>query len=495
MSMLYLKYIDSGLPVLIHAILCILAYLVWSVAALLIGPVICLFRTFKFFETSLIKYKRFGTIFSTYDVPFLHETENNRNYIVGLIRVQGEPNITELRKWVLYRLFESKSELDETYKRLSQRIRRRYLSYVWEDEDCFNIKQHMKMFKGATPRTEAEEQKIFENLATEDISRNISPWLFKIIPTANKKSYLIFVKFHHTIGDGFAMVGLLSRLVDKRPEFLNFSKSTRKTNFMANPIKRAITGIITGPLAMLVLVFSFRIKNPFRAKTPPVKKIVSWTPPISLDLVRRIKTKTESTVNDVMMSCLAGAIRRYLSEVRQKKPQDFPIAMTFNARSSSAKLADTIPLGNKSGGLFLSLPVSVENPIERLDITRARLNKLKTLSHPHLFSFLYFSVIGGLPELIGRISTYSINRHASMIVSNVPGPTEPIFILGSPIESIVFTPPLHGDVGMAASVFSYNKKIRVTLMSDKTIVRDLPRLTNFFTQEVQRLEEIILLND
>uniref|UniRef100_A0A7M5XFF5 Uncharacterized protein n=1 Tax=Clytia hemisphaerica TaxID=252671 RepID=A0A7M5XFF5_9CNID len=97
-----------------------------------------------------------------------------------------------------------------------------------------------------------------------------------------------------------------------------------------------------------------------------------------------------------MMSCLAGAIRRYLSEVCQKKPQDFPIAMTFNARSSSAKLADTIPLGNKSEGLFLSLPISVENPIERLDITRARLNKLKTLSHPHLFSFLYFSVIGGL---------------------------------------------------------------------------------------------------
>ena len=128
-------------------------------------------------------------------------------------------------------------------------------------------------------------------------------------------------------------------------------------------------------------------------------------------------------------------------------------------------------------------------------MTKNRLNKLKTLSHPHLFSFVYFTVVGGLPEIVGRLSTYSVNKHVSMIMSNVPGPTEPIYILGSPIESIVFTPPLHGDVGMVASVFSYNQKIRLTIMSDKTIVHDLPQLTKFFTEEVQRLEELLLLND
>lgn len=293
MSMLYLKYIDSGLPFLLHAILCLLAYVFWSFAAVVIGPVVCVYRAYKFFEVSLIKFRGLGTIFNTYDVPFMHETENNRNFIIGLIRVQGEPDITALRKWLMFRLFENREKLDETYTRLSQRIRKYYCSsYVWEDEEDFNIKQHMKIYEGVLPRNEAEEQKIFEKLATEEIKRNISPWLFKIIPCKNKKSYLIFVKFHHTIGDGFAMVGLLSRLVDKRPEFVDFSRNTRKTNFMANPIKRAVTGIITGPLAMLAIVFSFGIKNPFRAKKPPVKKTISWTPAISLDLVKRIKTKT-----------------------------------------------------------------------------------------------------------------------------------------------------------------------------------------------------------
>jgi len=202
-----------------------------------------------------------------------------------------------------------------------------------------------------------------------------------------------------------------------------------------------------------------------------------------------------TTVNDVMMSCLAGAIHRYLAEVRLKQPQDFPIAMTFNTRTSSAKLADTIPLGNRSGGLFMSLPISIADPVKRLEKTQKRINRLKVLSHPHLFSFVFTNVVGGLPESIGRLSTYSVKRHASMIVSNVPGPTEPIYILGSPIESIIFTPPLHGDVGMVASVFSYNNVIRVTILSDKTIIKDLPCVTNFFTEEVERLKERILLED
>ena len=290
MSMLYLKYIDNGLPLVLHVLLCMLAYVFWSVAAILIGPVMFIFRTYKFFEINLIKYRKLGTVLCTFDTPFLHDRENNRNYIVGLIKVKGQPDIGKLRQLVLSRLFD-RTDLHETYRRLSQKITKHYLSYVWEDEENFDVKQHLKLYRGIVPRTEGEQKKVFEMLATEQISKHISPWIFKVIPSADKKSYLIFVKFHHTIGDGFAMVGLLSRLVDKKPEFVNFT-NTRKTNFMANPVKRVVSGILTGPLAMLVLILSFNIRNPFKAKTPPVKKIVSWTSPISLNVVKKIKDKT-----------------------------------------------------------------------------------------------------------------------------------------------------------------------------------------------------------
>lgn len=196
-----------------------------------------------------------------------------------------------------------------------------------------------------------------------------------------------------------------------------------------------------------------------------------------------------------MMSCLAGSIHRYLSEVKQKKPKDFPIAMTYNSRSLSEKAAEKVPLGNHSGGLFLSLPVSVADPIKRLDKTKSRINKLKMSSHPHLFSFIYFKIVGCLPEIFGRYSTFSVNKHISLIVSNVPGPIDLIYFLGCPVESIVFSPPLHGDVGLVASIFSYNKTLRLTVMSDKTIIKDLSRLTKYFEQEVHLLEEHVLIGD
>lgn len=196
-----------------------------------------------------------------------------------------------------------------------------------------------------------------------------------------------------------------------------------------------------------------------------------------------------------MMSCLAGAIHRYLSEVKQKKPRDFPIAMTYNLRSLSEKVKESIPLGNHSGGLFLNLPVSLADPLKRLEKTKSRINKLKTSSHPHMFSFIYFKIVSCLPEMFGRLSTFSVNRHISLIVSNVPGPTEPIHFLGCPVESIVFSPPLHGDVGLVASIFSYNQALRLTFMSDKTIVKDLSRLTKYFEQEVNLLEEHVLIGD
>ena len=196
-----------------------------------------------------------------------------------------------------------------------------------------------------------------------------------------------------------------------------------------------------------------------------------------------------------MVSCLAGAIHRYLSEVRQKKPLDFPIAMTYNSRSQSEKSVENIPLGNNSGGLFLNLPVSVPDPLKRLEKTKDRINKLKNSSHPHLFSFIYFKIVGGLPEIIGRFSTFSVNRHVSLIVSNVPGPTEPIHLMGSPIDSVIFSPPLHGDIGLVCSIFSYNNKIRLTVMSDKSIMKDLSLLTKYFEQEVHSLKERILMDD
>lgn len=290
MAALYLKYLEAWIPVPIHGILCLLAYVFWSLAALLIAPFLCLFRIYKLVETSLIRYQNRGTVFCTLDIPFLHETESNRNFIIGMIKIRGQKNVKEIRESIYSRLFDK--NLDKTYRRLSQRIRQCYCSYVWEDEENFDIKQHMPLHSGIVPTTQEDLEDLFEQFAAEDFSEDISPWMIKIIPSQKNDSFVLCFKFHHTIGDGFAMVGLLSQLADTKPQFIKASQSKRKIAFMSNPAKRALSGIVTGPLALLALVFSINRWNPFRPRDTPVKKTVSWTAPISLDLVKKLKNTT-----------------------------------------------------------------------------------------------------------------------------------------------------------------------------------------------------------
>ena len=292
MAKLYLRYVDKGVPFPFHVILCVAAYIFWTSSFLLLGLPFLLYRVYKAAEVKLIAYQKLGAVISKFDLPFLHETANNRNFIVGMMEMKRSGRIASvkrLRKHLIARLFDEKRELDDTYRRLSQKISRHYLSYVWTDEEAFSINQHVPVYKGELPCTREDTERLFVDFVSEPIPADISPWRIRIVPKKDNTGFMLFCKIHHALGDGFAMVGLLSHLVDEKPKFINIS--TRKVSFVSKSITRVLSGILTGPLALLALIFSLRFQNPFQVKDRPMKKVISWSNPISLDFVKMIKTK------------------------------------------------------------------------------------------------------------------------------------------------------------------------------------------------------------
>ncbi len=191
-------------------------------------------------------------------------------------------------------------------------------------------------------------------------------------------------------------------------------------------------------------------------------------------------------MNDVITSCIAGAIRQYLQDKGTENPDDQPITMTYNSRKFSQKLLECIPLGNQSGALFLKLPVSIADSIKRLEITKARINAMKNSADPHLFSFVYSFVIGHMPEFISRLSVSSVNRHCSLVYSNVPGPVEKIQVAGDVIDSMMVTPPLAFDLGVSIAVLTYAGTLRMTVLSDERVIKEPGKLTQAFQDEVNR---------
>ncbi|XP_065669722.1 putative diacyglycerol O-acyltransferase MT1809 isoform X2 [Hydra vulgaris] len=490
MAVLYLKYIEGSIPLFIHGILCALAYGVWLLFAAVCLPLILVFRFYSTLENFLITYRKLGTVFTPFDKAFIHESKENRNFIIGIFELEGEPNIEKIRKCVIARFLNKRRLLDKTYERLSQRVTKRYFSYVWEEESNFNIRQHIPIYKGVLPETKKDIEQLCSRLTDEEFPKDISPWMLKIIPKKDKSGFIIFAKVHHVIGDGYALIGLLSELVDQKPQFMDFPP--RPQGYLSNKVVKILSIVLTGPLALLTIAFSQNLRNPFKATKGLTSKTISWTNPISLKTIKRIKSKTNTTVNDVMMSTLGGALRRYLTE-RGIFPDDQPVAMTFNLRSTSEMMKTNIPLGNNSGGLFLNLPLSVSDPVERLEVTKNRIVLLKKLSHEQMFSFFFYNVASILPDFFSRITAFALRRNTTLIVSNVPGPTTPLHILGSRLKSIVFTPPLHGGVGLVVSVFSYNEKLQLAVMTDETIIAKPAELTDAFEKEITLLENRVLI--
>ena len=292
MSILYLKYAESSLPVVFHGFLCILAYLFWASFAALTLPVLAIFKIFKLLEKAWIAYKKLGTELAIFDLPYLHGSVGNPNFITAVMMIKGKPDVQKLRKLVEDKIV--KTEPETSYRRMKQRVSKCYYTYLWQDEEDFDINNHILVYEQESITSKVELETVYSELCSRPIPEELSPWQFTVIKLDFKEEmYCVHFKLHHCIGDGFAMVGLLCQLVDSKPKLIEPRKNQ---GVMAHPIRRVVQGILTGPLALLTLMLSRYVGNPFFSKVPPSKKRVSWTNSIDLETVKLLKNKTGENV-------------------------------------------------------------------------------------------------------------------------------------------------------------------------------------------------------
>ena len=468
---------------IIHTTLCILAILLSLPVASVALPIWLLFVLFQWAAATWILFWKMGQILSTKDVPFAQES-NSRNFITCLFTVNGTLSVRVLRKAFCNKIFQG---TDESYLRLKKCLRCKMGQYIRRDEENFDIRRHIFVYKGQPPCNDKELAKCFSELINQKIPNHISPWQLIIIPRGRKfgaKSFAICVRIHHTIGDGFALVGLFAKVVDNKPILV-----TPRVNrtVVISSTRRILRAIFTGPLVLFSIIFS-SIENPFQRRKDLTGQIkVAWTKPIDLADIKRCKNQFGATVNDVLTGCLAGAMRRYLTSTGVKAPSDLQIAVTINNRTVSSVSEGQIPLGNDSTGVFFSLPVAVPTLAERIKTTKRRMDMVKNSTEYLVFGFLFKYVIATVPSFMARISNYAFNRSCCMVMSNVPGPLNQLQLVGNAVESAMVWPPLVSETGISVAIFSYAGKIRVSVKVDTAVISDPMILMDYFTKEVEDL--------
>ena len=138
--------------------------------------------------------------------------------------VEGDIDLDELRHLIMARVVQNSEE--PSYARMRKLVVKKYWRYIWQDEPEFDIKKHVRVYEGESPRSEEELQKLLSKHFSSPMQDDISPWEIVLarVDMEGKDQTAICMRIHHAIGDGFALVGLFSRLMDKKPELLRVKK-------------------------------------------------------------------------------------------------------------------------------------------------------------------------------------------------------------------------------------------------------------------------------
>ena len=186
---------------------------------------------------------------------------------------------------------------------------------------------------------------------------------------------------------------------------------------------------------------------------------------------KAIKDALGGTVNDVVLAIVAGALGRWLrGRGVRTEGLELRALVPVSIRSEDERGS----LGNRIAAMRGPLPVYADDPIERLRLVRAGMSDLKESKQA-----LGAEVIAGLtgfapPTLLAQASRLNFStRLFNLIVTNVPGPQFPLYILGREMESIVPIAFLPENHAMAVAIMSYNGKVHFGLLGDYDAMGDL----------------------
>lgn len=369
----------------------------------------------------------------------------------------------------------------------------------WEDIAHFDIDQHLHHIGLPRPYDEIALRALISDIASMPLDHGQPLWQAYVVDNVEGGSALI-MRCHHCIADGTAMMRVARNLFDSKPGVWRPTVSTlvppppEGTGFMAlvdtaihvaarpqDVVEKAATLVAGAGMLIGELVKKPDPTSPLKGEFGMGKR-VAWTSPVALRDVKAIGSPHGAKVNDVLVAAMTGALRSYLlgrgvdanhTTLRAMVPVDL----------RSPDHAD--PLGNAFGLVLLELPISTARSDQRLALTKVRMDALKRSSEPVAARAL-LDVLGRVPKAVEDFSNRLFASKASLVVTNVAGPSEVLYLAGVPIDRMLGWAPHPGtELGMAISILSYRAMVTVTVISDAHLLPDPERIVEHFHHEFQ----------
>ena len=213
------------------------------------------------------------------------------------------------------------------------------------------------------------------------------------------------------------------------------------------------------------------------------RKAVAWSAPLPLAEVKAVARAHHATVNDVLVTCVAGTLHEYL-EQRDARCASVNWMIPVNLKALDAALPEE--LGNSFAIVQLELPTNIADPLAVLDVVRRRMGRIKN-GHEAAVAFRIQEVISGLSKSVYQASVDLLANRAIGVLTNVPGPPIPVYVAGQKVEGMVGWAPLSGNQPMSFTIYSYDGKVFVGVACDSGLVPDHEQIVDGFAEAFRRL--------
>jgi diacylglycerol O-acyltransferase / wax synthase len=387
----------------------------------------------------------------------------------------------------------------------------------WVDDPNFNLTYHVRHSALPAPGSEEQLRRMAARVFSQQLDRTKPLWELWLVQGLTRKRFALITKTHHALVDGVSGVDIATVLFDTKPvpepaepdhDWVPDPEPSR-----ASLAAKGVEGLLGTPLR-LARRLEHGIQHPqatLRQLAEAAEGVgeIGWAfanpapkVPLNVDIgshrrfvwvrsdlahMKRVKDALGGTVNDVVLAVVAGGVRDWLHgrgirteglELRAQVP------VSIRAEDERGQL------GNRLAAMRAPLPVYIADPVRRLHAVTRAMQGLKqsnqALGAEVITRFNDFAP----PTLLAQAARINFStRLFNLVVTNVPGPQIPLYVLGRELEDIFpvgFLPP---HQALFVAIMSYNGGINFGLLADYDSIDDVEVIAEGIERSIAELAD------
>jgi WS/DGAT/MGAT family acyltransferase len=377
----------------------------------------------------------------------------------------------------------------------------------WVDDESFDINRHVI----ASSATRFPD--FVDECMSCQLDRDRPLWQICIASQLEDGRIGVVGKAHHCMVDGIAAVELALLLLDPTPDPPPAERDGWRARRPPGPARRLAEGVLDRVREQAALA-----KLPARLRSPerfaelaarlgragvalanslrPTEPVAPLNQPISparhlagfgrpLNDLKRVARASGATVNDVLLAAAAGGMRRFLRD-RDRTPRPLKTMVPVNVRQDGG----AGQLGNRISFVFVDLPCDEPDPVRRLQDVQLGMSERKEAGDPEGADTV-LAAASHAPRVLQRVISrlMASPRTFNLVVSNIPGPREPMYMLGCELEEAYPVVPIAPEHALSIGMTTVNGKAFFGLYADRQSLPDADRLAESIDSSIDELLE------